>query len=123
MIPNTPFILSSEVTTSWPARSKWVNSDSTPNLKGLRMYEDQIVPVANTFRKEYSEFERSERPLREVLDLWQRGEGDGLYVKDWHLIAELERSGVAAGEVYTVPECLRGEWSLDGTWDMRAEQV
>jgi len=66
--------------------------------------------VADTFQPEYSEFKRSERPLGEVLDLWEREreEGKGLYVKDWHLIAELESRGRGAGEVYEVPECFRG---------------
>ena len=66
------------------------------------------MPVADTLQQEFSEFKRSERPLGHVIDLWESGAGEGLYVKDWHLIAELERSGRGAGEVYTVPECLRG---------------
>jgi len=42
--------------------------------------------------------------------LWEREreEGKGLYVKDWHLIAELENRGGGVGEVYEVPECFRG---------------
>lgn len=40
--------------------------------------------------------------------MWEREEGKGLYVKDWHLIAELENRGGGAGEVYEVPECFRG---------------
>lgn len=44
------------------------------------------------------------------MDLWEREreEGKGLYVKDWHLIAELENRSKGAGEVYEVPECFRG---------------
>jgi hypothetical protein len=67
------------------------------------------VPVANTLTREFSEFERDERPLGEVLDAWESGEGEGLYVKDWHLFAEIEKDGGSAREVYDVPECLRGE--------------
>lgn len=80
-----------------------------------------MVPVADTLHPEFSEFKRSERRLGEVLDLWQLegagepgaggGGGEGLYVKDWHLLAEIERLGGSAGEVYTVPECLRGTYS------------
>lgn len=78
------------------------------------------MPIANTARREYSEFERTERPLSEVLDIWEgKGKheeagGEGLYVKDWHLLEEVERAGGGAGEVYGVPECFRGElrWLL-----------
>lgn len=42
------------------------------------------MPVANTLQREFSEFERDERPLSEVLDLWETGKGDGLYVKVCH---------------------------------------
>lgn len=39
------------------------------------------MPVADTLTREFSEFQRDERPLGEVLDIWERGEGEGLYVK------------------------------------------
>ena len=76
----------------------------------MRRYSKQVVPVANTRLPEYGEFRRSERPLREVLDLWAKDEEDGrgLYVKDWHLLAELEAQGLGVEEVYEVPECFRG---------------
>jgi hypothetical protein len=87
-----------------------VSGPSKPNFQVLRKYSNQVVPVANTLVPEYGEFERSERPLGEVLDLWEKeeGEGKGLYVKDWHLLAELEAQGFGAGEVYEVPDCFRG---------------
>jgi hypothetical protein len=47
----------------------------------------------------------------EVLDLWQSGKGEGLYVKDWHLLAESESRGDGAGSVYEVPECFRGTFT------------
>jgi hypothetical protein len=82
-----------------------------------------VVPVADTTRREYSEFEREQRHLGDVLDQWERSgfgkeksvggqherTGAGLYVKDWHLLHELESAGGSASEVYDVPECLRGE--------------
>lgn len=70
------------------------------------------MPVADTTRRAFSEFERRERPLSEVLELWEC-DGDqagGLYVKDWHLLAEVEEAGGAASEIYEVPECFRGKF-------------
>lgn len=111
--PNTPFLLSARATEDWPARRLWINADGSPNLSssGIGKYKDQIVPVADTCQPEYSEFRRSERKLGDVLDLWRTGEvgGKGLYVKDWHLLAELESEGKGVGEVYSVPECFRGK--------------
>lgn len=81
---------------------------SQPNLAALRRYADQVVPVADTARRQYSEFERDERPLGEVLDLWESGEGSSLYVKDWHLVAEIEERGGRPSSVYTPPPCFMG---------------
>jgi hypothetical protein len=47
----------------------------------LKRYAADVVPVANTLQREFSEFSRTERSLGEVLDLWMAGQGDGLYVK------------------------------------------
>lgn len=117
LTPNFPFILSSSTISHWPARHQWVvppsddSGPSRPNFSALREYQDQVVPVADTSIPEYSEFRRSERRLGDVLDLWEEGkeEGKGLYVKDWHLLAELEKAGRWAGDVYEVPACLRGK--------------
>lgn len=116
MIPNTPFILSSKATENWPAAS-WRaespgNGFSQPNLCALRSYGHQVVPVADTAAREFSEFERTDRPLSEVLDLWESGEGRSLYVKDWHLIAELCERGGAAKDVYEPPACFLGMCQL-----------
>ncbi|WWC63674.1 uncharacterized protein I303_106279 [Kwoniella dejecticola CBS 10117] len=115
LIPNQPFILSPVSTSTWSASSNFripipSSTVSTPNLAALRRYAHHVVPVANTLQQQFSEFERIERPLGEVLDLWERGEGNGLYVKDWHLMAEIERDGRGVEEVYEVPECLRDDW-------------
>jgi len=90
LLPNTPFLLSAKSTVQWactswrsPRAEKWISCDgpSEPNLEALRRFRDEVVPVANTLQREFSEFSRTERPLGEVLDLWQAGRGEGLYVK------------------------------------------
>ncbi|TYJ57249.1 hypothetical protein B9479_001982 [Cryptococcus floricola] len=118
LIPNTPFLLASSNTSQWPAakalRTPGARTDeaSDPDLRGLRQYAHHVVPVANTLKPQFSEFERTERPLGEVLDLWENdiNAARGLYVKDWHLMAEIESEGRGVGEVYTVPECFRDDW-------------
>ena len=79
-----------------------------PRISALRPYAHHIVPIANTHIREYSEFERSERLLGDVLDLWGRGEGGGLYVKDWHLPSAIEQEGRGVEEIYEVSEPFRG---------------
>ncbi|KAK4690040.1 hypothetical protein P7C73_g43, partial [Tremellales sp. Uapishka_1] len=105
--PNLPLLLSSTETSTWPSRSF--------SLASLRKYGAHVVPVANTLKRQYSEFERDERPLSEVLDLWEKHDprGDGLYVKDWHLMDEIERDGGWVGGVYSPPECFRGMSNME----------
>ena len=74
----------------------------------MRPYATQMVPVANTLKISYSEFDRTELALGAVLDLWEKGQGDGLYIKDWHLFEEVEKAGRGVEEIYDVPECFRG---------------
>ena len=78
----------------------------------MRKYADHVVPVADTLKRQFNEFERSERRLGDVLDLWDKGEGKGLYIKDWHLLYEVKRLGGHPGDVYVVPEPFRGEWAI-----------
>ncbi|WWC71238.1 uncharacterized protein I206_105191 [Kwoniella pini CBS 10737] len=115
LIPNHPFLLSSFATSKWSSSHDFRlknldNSTALPNLSALRKYAHHVVPVANTLRQEFSEFERTEKALGEVLDLWDIDEGNGLYVKDWHLMAEIEKEGRGVKEVYQVSECLRDDW-------------
>lgn len=77
-------------------------------MTALRKYGDQTVPVADTAQREFSEFARDDVPLHTVLDRWEAGEGSSLYVKDWHLVAELEAGGRSGAEVYAPPPCFRG---------------
>ncbi|KAL7422608.1 hypothetical protein Q5752_003256 [Cryptotrichosporon argae] len=117
LLPNTPFLLARSSTSHWLARADWAlpsspptAGPSRPNLAALRRYAHHVVPVADTRAREFSEFARAERPLGEVLDAWETGRGEGLYVKDWHLVAEIEQEGGCAGEVYEPPNCLRDDW-------------
>ena len=117
LIPNTPFLLSQSSTSRWRASKKWrvdtsssgSTSISQPILSSLRPYAYHIVPIADTCVREYSEFARSERLLGDILDLWERGDGGELYVKDWHLPSAVEQEGRGVEEIYEVPEPFRGK--------------
>ncbi|RSH85718.1 hypothetical protein EHS25_003859 [Saitozyma podzolica] len=137
VLPNTPFLLSAKATAHWPAVKAWrrrraratetvtggeeldpgssssslrSTDPSPPNLPALRRYAHHLVPVANTHLRCFSEFERTELPLGEVLDAWERETGrEGLvHQRLASLRGDRERGGRADG-VYAVPECLRGE--------------
>ncbi|CAK9784586.1 Clavaminate synthase-like protein [Cutaneotrichosporon oleaginosum] len=101
-------VLLADVTprSSQPSRAQ---PPSLPNFSALAAYGDQVVPVADTAQRQYSEFARDERPLCEVLQLWEKGEGRTLYVKDWHLVAELGGGREASG-VYRPPDCFLDDW-------------
>ena len=101
---------------AWRAQSPSTSAPNGPKLSALREYADHVVPVADTHKRQYNEFERSERPLGEVLDLWESGQGKGLYVKDWHLLYEVEQSDGSAEDIYVVPDPFRGVFTkLHGT--------
>jgi hypothetical protein len=68
------------------------------------------VQVANTQRRQFNEFERTERPFAEVADIWLADTLDGvnMYVKDWHLVLEVEEEGGCQREIYDTPEIFQG---------------
>lgn len=104
-----PFLLVSTSTSGWPVRQSWILADGSANLDALLKYGHHLVQVADTAKKEFNEFERSERPLSEVLELWRGGGGKTLYVKDWHQALQVEEEGGSAGEVYETPDIFQGQ--------------
>ena len=121
-LPRHPIIYGPELTEDWPVFENWriiESSSSTsttrPDLDHLRShYGHHVVQVANTKRRQFNEFERTERPLKDVIDLWVAGdaEGDGLYVKDWHLALQLEDEGGKQEDFYKTPEPFQGEYPV-----------
>jgi hypothetical protein len=49
-----------------------------------------------------------------VIDLWTSGrkDGRGLYVKDWHMVLQVEEEGGSQEEVYTTPDIFKGEFAF-----------
>lgn len=103
---------------SWPCKSDWrcsandhgQRAHSGPNLAALRRYAHHSVQVANCSTRQFNEFERSERKLGEILDLWEKegGRSGQLYVKDWHQVLLLEQDGGSQDQIYTTPDIFKG---------------
>jgi hypothetical protein len=76
----------------------------------LREFAHHPVQVADCSFRQYNEFHRSERQLREVLDLWETDDESSrnLYVKDWHQALLLEKDGGRQEQVYTTPDVFQG---------------
>ena len=120
---NQPCLISSTLVDSWPAFSLWVHDQedsptttySQPNLDYLReRYGGQTVSVAKCSSRAFSDQEREERPLREVIDLWKSGNGKGLYVKDWHLPKIMREKGYPP--FYETPQIFRDDW-MNAFWE------
>lgn len=124
---NQPCLISSDLVISWPALSLWVDSQGDPSATGYSQpnldyfrdtYGDQIVSVARCSSRDFSDQEREERPLREVIDLWKSGNGNGLYVKDWHLAKSTREKGYPL--FYETPQIFRDDW-MNAFWEEEGE--
>lgn len=118
--PNRPCLISPELVASWNAFSLWVKKNENNETEEINWpymketYGDQIVTVAQCLSRDFSDQERTQRPLAEVIDLWTAGEGEGLYVKDWHLAKDLHRKGLPS--FYETPDIFRDDW-MNAFWE------
>lgn len=124
LLPNQPLIIGPELIQNWPCLDYWrllssptqsqdsqtstISPDmhSKPNLSYMRdKYGHFIVPVDEDGC-------RTERPLEEVIHLWQTGEAKEIYVKDWHLALQLSRQEGPSdkGEFYITPDIFKDDW-------------
>ena len=105
------------MTSAWPCIEEWrqrteSGSSDIPNLSALRNFAHHLVQVADCSTRRYNEFDREERHLGQILDLWEKeGEsGSTLYVKDWHQALLLEEDGGKQDQVYTTPDVFQGQY-------------
>ncbi|OCH91721.1 Clavaminate synthase-like protein [Obba rivulosa] len=122
LIPNRPVIIGPSLVSSWPAFRDWVNRDdgsigsnSSINWDFLvREYGECEVTVADCSTRDFSDQKRETKLLREVIDLWRSGQGDPLYVKDWHLARTLHgkpaRPSPGQRPFYSTPDIFRDDW-------------
>lgn len=125
---NEPCLISADLVKSWPAFALWVDnhrrdfspstaaSSSQPiNLDYLRdRYGGEIVSVARCWSRTFSDQVRQDCPLQEVIDLWKTGNGQGLYVKDWHLAKSERQTGNPS--FYETPQIFQDDW-MNAFWE------
>jgi hypothetical protein len=124
LLKNEPCLITADLVKSWPAFALWVTSPkelspsyspSQPNLDYIcTHYGDDVVPVAICSSRSFSDQERQERPLREVIGLWKSGDGKGLYAKDWHLAKSVRKKGCPP--FYETPQIFRDDW-MNAFWE------
>ena len=125
LLPNKPVIIGPSLVSSWAALTRWVNADGTINWDYLKTaYGPCEVTVADCSTRDFSDQKREKMLFRDVVSLWQAGQGQSLYVKDWHLArilaiaafsAAQDSGGESVNEIdtnafYTTPDIVRDDW-------------
>ena len=126
--PNKPCLISPDLIHSWPATRLWTSTSQsssdaikpTPNWDYLLdNYGDETVIVAKCGSRSFSDQERLDLPLREVIELWKSGKGEGLYVKDWHLAKVVRERGKE--RFYEIPDIFLDDW-MNCFWENGYEE-
>ncbi len=111
LLPNQPLIIGSSLIASWPAYNLWRRAGNQTKWEHLKdVYGDLEVTVADCATREFSDQRRDQRLFRDVVSLWEAGEGQSLYIKDWHLARTLTSKNPAHDMFYTTPEVFRDDW-------------
>lgn len=124
LLPNKPCLITPDLIRDWPATTLWTRRQKSeglgvttvpePNWDYIRsQYGDEIVTVAKCDSRSFSDQERVQLPLRDVIDLWVSGNED-LYVKDWHLAKSVRRRELP--QFYYTPDIFLDDW-MNSFWE------
>lgn len=129
--PNRPVILPRSLIESCPAFRLWVtseNQDAThheliSNPASIdwaylsEHFGDHEVSVSDCTKVDsFGNLECTTARFSDVVAKWTRGEGQSLYVKDWHLARSVEThevaspSGTELGAFYSTPDVFKDDW-------------
>lgn len=106
LLPNEPCVFPSSLIGSWPCFESFARSgeEAKIDLDRLLALQQGSSPLSSfvSVHRPSTDEELAdgcppsvceERSLEEVFELWKRGEGHGLYVKDWHLAHQVQQAG------------------------------
>ena len=124
LIPNTPCIFTPHLIASWPCLASFLHpSPAEPSTVPRSINHAHLLHLQGStpvsVHRPSTEEERDngegltvceDRPLAEVFDLWKQGseEGEGMYVKDWHLAQQVLREG--GQPFYETPDVFKDDW-------------
>lgn len=117
LLPNVPVIFNRSLVSSWPAFDLWVKSCKDSNSSHIHWdyFQDTYgaleVTVADCANVDsFGNQDRRTMLLREVISMWKDAEGQSLYIKDWHLAKQLEKTGSPSVPFYSTPDFFRDDW-------------
>ncbi|TFK78339.1 Clavaminate synthase-like protein [Polyporus arcularius HHB13444] len=114
LLPNKPVIIGPSLISSWAAVRRWASEDGSINWDYMKTtYGSCEVTVADCSTRDFSDQKRNQMLFRDVVSLWQAGQGQSLYVKDWHLARALVtagENGLNTAPFYTTPDIFRDDW-------------
>ncbi|GJE99471.1 cupin-like domain-containing protein [Phanerochaete sordida] len=110
---NKPVIIGRRLIEGWPALQEWTQS-STSEADDISMeinwghlseaFGDQDVSVSDCSQADsFGNLECESAKLKDVVTKWQKGDGQSLYVKDWHLARSVESAPSSTRRTGTVP--------------------
>uniref|UniRef100_A0A8C4R1H9 2-oxoglutarate and iron-dependent oxygenase JMJD4 n=1 Tax=Eptatretus burgeri TaxID=7764 RepID=A0A8C4R1H9_EPTBU len=113
LLPCKPAVLPPALTATWPARSRWLRADGTPDLSALaHEFGDARVPVANCDQRQYDANPKQNMTLYDYIAYWKehialdyRSPQGCLYLKDWHLCRAFPKA-----DIYSTPIHFSSDW-------------
>lgn len=122
LMPNRPVIIGENLVRSWAALTLWTRTTSGgapgPSTRDIdwdylsNEYGDCEVTVADCSAKDsFGNLECDNALFRDVVAKWQAGEGQSLYVKDWHLARSVESASLDTPlPFYEAPDIFKDDW-------------
>lgn len=114
LLVNRPAIFGPSLVATWPAHSLWITrvdgGACSINCDFLEEEYGRCEVIAADCAVRLSGDQRRDKMLfRDVISLWRAGQGQSLYVKDWHLALQLSHRGNGS-TFYTTPDIFRDDW-------------